>query len=439
MDLIHKIQSRQASVMVVGLGYVGLPLAVAFAESGLHVTGIELNLDRVETINAGKSYIEDIPAEKIAALVTPQEGPPLLVATNDSDALSAADVAIICVPTPLSKTRAPEMSYIVSATDAIAAHLHSDMLVVLESTTYPGTTQEVVLPRLESARGDLKVGEDFFLAFSPERIDPGRKDWTVQNTPKIIGGMTARCTEVTRALYASAIENVVAASSPMVAEMTKLLENTYRAVNIGLVNELAIMCGRLGIDVWEVIEMAKTKPFGFMPFYPGPGLGGHCIPTDPEYLAWKMKTLDYDARFIQLASEINLGMPAYVLQMIFDALNAHSKALKGSNILVIGVAYKENVSDLRDAPALDLIQLLLDKGANVFYNDPHVPRIEHDGLIMDNVALDEQLLSSMDCAVIVTPHSGYDWQWIIDKSRVVVDTRNATKNVAAAPGRVVRL
>ena len=430
---------------VIGLGYVGLPLAVAFAEAGFRVAGIDVNQQRVDAINRGQSYVSDVPSEQLAPLVgTVTSDQSSLFATTDYDALHAADVAIICVPTPLGKTKDPDMSYIIAATDAIGRRLHPGMLVVLESTTYPGTTEELILPRLQSSQltidnSPLTVGEDFFLAFSPERIDPGRKDWTIRNTPKVIGGVTPACTAVAQALYETAIERVVPASSPRVAEMVKLLENTFRAVNIALVNEVAIMCDRLGIDVWEVIEAARTKPFGFMTFYPGPGLGGHCIPIDPQYLAWKLKTVNYNARFIQLAGEINFGMPQYVLGKIADALNEAGQPLNGSRVLILGVAYKAGVGDLRESPALDLIHLLQEKGADVAYHDPYVPRFDVDGLAMACVGLDRDALHTADCVVITTDHSAYDWEWVVQNSRLIVDTRNATRGVPAGGARVVKL
>jgi UDP-N-acetyl-D-glucosamine dehydrogenase len=363
-----------------------------------------------------------------------------LSATTDFDVLHEVDAAIICVPTPLSKTKDPDMSYLVASADAIARRLHSGMLIVLESTTYPGTTEELILPRLENAHHQtFRVGEDFFLAFSPERIDPGRKDWTVYNTPKVMGGITPRCLEVAQMLYGCAIEQVVPVSSPKAAEMVKLLENTFRAVNIALVNEVAIMCDRLGIDTWEVIEAAKTKPFGFMPFYPGPGLGGHCIPIDPEYLAWKLKTLNYNARFIQLAAEINFGMPHYVFGKIADALNEAGKAVKGSRVLILGVAYKADVNDLRESPALDIIHLLQAKGAEVTYHDPYVPQLNEDDLVLTGITLDEARLQQTDCVVITTAHSSYDWEWIVSNSRLVIDTRNATHNLNVDSSHVVKL
>jgi UDP-N-acetyl-D-glucosamine dehydrogenase len=429
-----------------GLGYVGLPLAVAFAEAGFQVVGIDVAKGRVDAVHRGESYIEDVPSDTLRRLTSDApHGGALLQATTDHRALENTDIVIICVPTPLSKTRAPDVSFIISATDSIAQHLRPGMAVVLESTTFPGTTDEIVLSRLQNARGQSFVpGRDFFLAFSPERIDPGRADWTLHTTPKIIGGVTPRCLEVVTALYQSIVKQVVPVSSTRVAEMTKLLENTFRAANIGLVNEVAIMCDRLDLDVWEVIGAAKTKPFGFMPFYPGPGLGGHCIPKDPLYLAWKLRTLNYNPRFIQVASEINTGMPAYVLDKIADALNQARKPLNGSRVLVLGVAYKADVGDTRDSPALDLVQLLKEKHALVSYHDPHVPRVvlpgaEGPGESMTSVNLDLDTLSRTDCVVITTAHSSYDWPWIVSNSHLVVDTRNATQGVAGPAGRVVKL
>ncbi len=435
-ELLEKLRNRDAVVAVVGLGYVGLPLAIAFAEAGFTVTGIDVSESRVKTLNQGESYVQDISSETLARFV--ESGG--LTATTSFDALNNADAAIICVPTPLGKTKDPDMSYLLAAADEIARRLHSGMIIVLESTTYPGTTEELILPRLQyTNRQSFQVGTDFYLAFSPERIDPGRTDWTIKNTPKVIGGVTPECLRVTRALYECAIETVVPVSSPKAAEMVKLLENTFRAVNIALVNEVAIMCDRLGIDVWEVIEAGKSKPFGFMPFYPGPGLGGHCIPIDPQYLAWKLKSLNYNARFIQLAAEINFDMPQYVLSKIADGLNEAGKPLKDSRILLLGVAYKENVGDLRESPALDLIHLLQQKGARVVYHDPYVPHVELDEVVITRVTLDKATVRQADCVVITTAHKDYDWDWVAEHSQLIIDTRNATRNVAANSNRIVKL
>jgi UDP-N-acetyl-D-glucosamine dehydrogenase len=439
-ETLQKIENREAVVGVIGLGYVGLPLAIAFAEAGFRVMGIDLDQKKVDALNRGESYIEDIPSEVLARYVPQNSTDKGLRATNNYNVLQEIDAAIVCVPTPLNKTKDPDMSYLLSAAERIAQRLHPGMVIVLESTTYPGTTEELVLPLLEyTNKQAFKAGRDFYLAFSPERIDPGRKDWLVQNTPKVIGGMTPDCVEVAQALYESAIETIVPVSSPRVAEMVKLLENTFRAVNIALVNEVAIMCDRLDIEVWEVIEAAKTKPFGYMPFYPGPGLGGHCIPIDPEYLAWKLKTLNYNARFIQLAAEVNFGMPEYVRDKVVDALNDDGKALNGSQILILGVAYKENIGDLRESPALDIIGLLQKKGAQVIYNDPYVPELHEEHFDLTSVTLDEAVLKKSDCVIITAAHSDYDWAWITEHSKLVIDTRNATQGIANPMARIVKL
>jgi UDP-N-acetyl-D-glucosamine dehydrogenase len=423
---------------VIGLGYVGLPLAVAFAEAGYRVIGIDLDERKVTALNRGESYIEDIPSAVLArhvgvgaAEAVARGGPPGLLAqpapgslraTSDFAVLAECDAVSICVPTPLNKTGDPDISYIVNATEAIARHLHAGMLVVLESTTYPGTTTEVMLPRL--AETGLRVGEDFFLAFSPERVDPGRTDWTTRNTSKVIGGVTPACLEVAMACYGQAIATLVPVSSPDAAEMVKLFENTFRSVNIGLANELLMMCDKLGLDAWEIIDAAATKPFGFMKFTPGPGLGGHCIPIDPLYLSWKLRTVEYNARFIELASEINTDMPRYWVQKVQDALNEAGKAVKGSRILVLGVAYKKDVSDIRESPALDIIHLLEQKGAQVEYHDPHVPAFQHEGLEMVGVTDLDAALAATDCVVIATDHSAYDWASVTQAARLLVDTRH---------------
>jgi UDP-N-acetyl-D-glucosamine dehydrogenase len=447
MGLKQRINSKSAQVAIKGMGYVGLPLAVAFAEAGFSVVGIDIDERKTEAINAGHSYIGDISSQKLARLVssdgTSSAGRGRLRATADDAVLDHCDAVIICVPTPLSKTRDPDVSYILAAADEVAAHLHPGMLVVLESTTYPGTTDELLLPRL--VKSGLQVGNDFYLAFSPERIDPGRTDRTVANTPKVLGGTTPECLDMAQALYGQVIERVVPVSSTQTAEMVKLLENTFRAVNIALVNEVAIMCDRLGLDVWEVIQAAATKPFGFMPFYPGPGLGGHCIPVDPHYLAWKLKTMDYNARFIQLAGEINAAMPMYVADKVFDALNDEGKAVKGSRILLLGVAYKRDVGDVRESPALDILRLLMAKGAVVSYHDPHVPHLglarpgQEDSMLLNSVSLDAEALRSADCVVVTTDHRSYDWDWVAQNCRLLVDTRNVTAHVGECSARIVKL
>ncbi|RME89541.1 MAG: nucleotide sugar dehydrogenase, partial [Anaerolineae bacterium] len=413
--LLKRLRSRDARLAVLGMGYVGLPLAVVFAEAGFSVVGVDPDERKVAKLQRGESYIQDVPTEQIASLV--KEG--LLTATNDFAALKDVDAVSICVPTPLRKTGDPDMSYIMAATEELAHHLHRGMVVVLESTTYPGTTRELMLPALTEKSG-LRVGEDFFLAFSPERVDPGRKDWTTRNTPKVIGGITPDCTEVAAAWYGEAIETIVPVSSTEAAEMTKLLENTFRMINIGLVNEMAIMCERLGVDVWEVIEAAATKPFGFMKFTPGPGLGGHCIPIDPLYLSWKMRSVNYTARFIELASEINTNMPRYVVQRVMDALNARGKPLKGSKCLILGVAYKPDIDDLRESPALDVIGLLRQKGAQVEYHDPYIPHLQtQDGLEMRCVPDLMGAVREADCVIIITNHSTYDYAAILDAAHFI--------------------
>jgi UDP-N-acetyl-D-glucosamine dehydrogenase len=424
--LEEKIRNGEARLGTLGLGYVGLPLSVEFASAGLRVTGFDLSAAKVEAVNRGESYIEDIPAERLRRCVREER----LKASTDFAGLAECDAVIICVPTPLSKTKDPDLSMVVDAARAIAARLHPGQLVVLESTTYPGTTEELILPILtEDGRG-LKVGESFFLAFSPERVDPGNARYNTRNTPKIIGGVTEACTRVAQLLYGKAIDTVIPVSSTRAAEMVKLLENTFRSVNIGLVNEVTLMCQRLGVDVWEVIEAAASKPFGFMPFYPGPGLGGHCIPIDPLYLSWKLKTLNYRARFIELAGEINSEMPEHVMQRITDALNERRKSVKGSQVLILGVAYKRDVSDVRESPALDIIKLLESRGAQVSYNDPHVPELKLDHTTLRSVDLLPAARAS-DLVVIVTDHSGYAYRDVVAASPVVVDTRNATKGIVS--------
>jgi UDP-N-acetyl-D-glucosamine dehydrogenase len=466
-ELITKFESGRAHVAVVGLGYVGLPLALTFAQAGYRVSGIELNAPRVAMLNRGVSYIEDISNAELSTYVAKAEvakaeatqaeaaqsvttdtrlAPSFdssnpfdngnnartsggsFLATTEYSILTECDGVSICVPTPLNKTGDPDMSYIRYAGEQIAHYLHPGMVVVLESTTYPGTTREVLLSIFEeasAAKGQpLVVGKDFFLAFSPERIDPGRKDYMTRNTPKVIGGVTPACLEVATAFYEKAITTLVPVSSPEAAEMTKLLENTFRAVNIGLANELLLMCDKLGLDAWEVIDAAATKPFGFMRFTPGPGLGGHCIPIDPQYLSWKLRTLEYTARFVQLASEINTEMPRYWARKVQDALNDQGKALKGSSVLLLGIAYKKNVSDLRESPALDIMHLLQQKGAHVEYHDPYVPHFDYKGFSRTGIANLDQAIAAADCVVITTDHSAYDWDDVRAAARLIVDTRH---------------
>ena len=433
-DLIQKLKNKNARVAILGLGYVGLPLAVVFAEAGLRVTGIDPDAGKVDSLKSGVSYIPDVKSETVEKLVKSGH----LSATTDFSTLKEMDAVSICVPTPLRQTGDPDMSFIISAADELSKYMHKGMVVVLQSTTYPGTTRELLLPKL-SNENELKVGEDFFLAFSPERVDPGREDFTTKNTPKVMGGITEACGEVAAAWYEGAIDVVHRVSSAEAAEMAKLLENTFRMINIGLVNELAMMCERLGVDVWEVIDAAATKPFGFMKFTPGPGLGGHCIPIDPLYLSWKMKSFNYNARFIELASEINTNMPRYVVERIMDALNDKSKALKGSKVLVLGVAYKPDVSDVRESPALDVIGLLQNKGAKVKYHDPYIPHIHHEteGWRMDSVKDMMSSVKESDAVVIITNHKAYDYAAIVNAAKFVFDSRNATRKVTS--DKVVRL
>jgi UDP-N-acetyl-D-glucosamine dehydrogenase len=429
--LREKIERRTARVGVIGLGYVGLPMCVEFCRAGFSVTGIDIDENRVGKLQESRSYILDVSDEALASISGN------LHPTTNYASLAEVDIVIICVPTPLRKTKDPDLSYILSAATEIAKHLQRGQLIILESTTYPGTTEEIILPELE--RCGWKAGSDFCLAFSPERIDPGNPTYNISNTPKIVGGLTAVCGELAEQLYRCIVEKVVVVSSTRSAEMVKLLENTFRAINIGMVNEVAIMCNKLGIDTWEVIEAAATKPFGFMPFYPGPGLGGHCIPIDPHYLAWKLKTLNYSAKFIELAGEINAAMPDYVVTKISDALNEDQKSVKGSRILLLGMAYKKNSNDVRESPALDILKLLQQKQANVIFHDPHIREVKMESQTLVTSELDEALLANVDCAVIVTDHSAYDWQYVADHCRLIVDTRNATRKVQPGGCRIVKL
>jgi UDP-N-acetyl-D-glucosamine dehydrogenase len=423
--LRDKIRARKARGGVVGLGYVGLPLAVELGKAGFHATGIDLDARKVQSVNEGRSYIPDVPTADVQAL----QAKGLLDATTDFAVVKDLDTVNICVPTPLRKTKDPDMSYIVSAVEGIAKHLHPGMLIILESTTYPGTTDEVVQPMLEAT--GLKAGVDFFLAFSPERVDPGNPTFQTHNVPKVVGGCTPNCSMLAAELYGSAIETIVPVSSTRVAEMVKLLENTFRAVNIGLVNELALMCDRMNIDVWEVVDAAKTKPFGFMAFYPGPGLGGHCIPIDPFYLSWKAKQTGFDPRFIELAGHINGGMPHYVVDKVADALNTRRKPVNGSNILVAGVAYKRDIDDMRESPAMDVLGLLLARGARVSYADPYVPVVHardwSGGYDLHAADLTRGNIAQYDCVVIITDHRTFDYKALVEEADVIVDTRNAIK------------
>jgi UDP-N-acetyl-D-glucosamine dehydrogenase len=424
---------------LIGLGYAGLPLAVSFAEAGFAVVGIDLRRDRVESLAAGRSYVGDIDDDRLAPLVANQR----LLASSDYAALAEADAITICVPTPLTPTKAPDPSAIAGAARALAPWLRQGQLIVLESTSYPGTTEEIVRPVLEAA--GFTIGRDIFLAFAPERVDPGNMRFGTRNTPKLVGGVTAACSELATALYETIVDEVKPVSSPQVAEMAKLLENTFRQVNVAFANEMAVICERLGIDVWEVIAAAATKPFGFMPFYPGPGLGGPCIPVVPHYLSWKLKTLGYDSRFIALAEEINAAMPAHVVELVAGALNDESrpKPLRGSRVLVLGATYKPDVADTRESPPLATLAKLLAKGADAVYHDPFVPEVEVNGRLLSSVELNRETLLSADCVVIATNHRSYDWGWVVDEARLIVDTRNATAAVStdrrARGARIVKL
>ncbi|MCX6633653.1 MAG: nucleotide sugar dehydrogenase [Acidobacteria bacterium] len=427
--LEEKIRNRTAEAGVVGLGYVGLPLAVEFARAGFRVTGIDVQQSKVDRINAGDSYVQDVPTSVLAPLVADGR----IRATTDFGAVAELDTIDICVPTPLRKTKDPDMSYIVRAAEEIGKHFRAGTLVILESTTYPGTTDELLLPML--AGKDMKVGQDFFLCFSPERVDPGNPKFQTRNIPKVVGGVTPACTELGVLFYSQALETVVPVGSTQVAEMVKLLENTFRMINIGLANEMALMCDRMGINVWEVIDAAATKPFGFMPFYPGPGLGGHCIPIDPFYLSWKSKQAGIEARFIELAGYINGQMPHFTADKIQNALNDHSKPLRGSRVHVMGVAYKKNIDDVRESPALDILLLLKQRGARLSYTDPYVPELKLDDLLLQSQ--DPAIAAEADCVVIVTDHDLIDYAALVEHSKLIVDTRNALK--AYISERIVRL
>ena len=429
-DRLRARLAATPTIGVIGLGYVGLPLAVAFAQSGATVIGVDLDPRRVAGVTSGESFVEDVPTTTLAALVRAGR----LGATTEVDALKEADAIVICVPTPLGKSKEPDISFIIAAADAVASIIRAGQLVVLESTTYPGTTQEVLLPRFE-ARG-LAAGEDFFLAFSPERIDPGNTTWTLRDIPKVVGGLTPACRELVAALYGRITAKVVPVSGPETAEMVKLFENTFRSVNIALVNEFAIMCRKLGISVWEVVSAAATKPFGFMPFWPGPGLGGHCLPSDPYYLSWKVRMAGYEPRFIAFADEINRHMPAYVVQMVADALNERARAVRGARVLVVGVAYKPDVADTRDSPALEIVDMLRVKGALVSYHDSHVPAIVVNGARLQSVGVLRP--ADHDVVLILTAHAGYDWRAIVESAPLVIDTRNATGGLGDARN-VIRL
>ena len=438
--MIKLIQSREVRVAVIGLGYVGLPLAVGFAEKGIKVVGLDTDPNKIDSIVSAGESIVGIQSGRIVNVCAGNA--PSLTFTTDYDALKKVDVAIICVPTPLKDDMVPDLSYVESVAKEISKRLHEGMLIVLESTTYPGTTEELLLDLFESGHSSnisLKIGKNYFLSFSPERIDPGRTDYTIENTPKVIGGVTDNCTKVTAELYRILVNSVVQVSSPKAAEMVKLLENTYRSVNIGLANEFALICDALDIDVWEVIEAASTKPFGYTPFYPGPGLGGHCIPVDPQYLAWKMKQLQLETKFINLATEINQSMCEHVVRKVVQALNLKDKSLMGAKILLLGVAYKNDVADIRESPGIKLISSLMKSRALVSYHDTFVPQIRVQDRSLDSVELNAQSLSSSDCVVITTAHSYYPIDLIVDESSIVVDTRNATSKYSGELGNVIKL
>ena len=433
-ELLDRIKTGKANTGVIGLGYVGLPLSITLAQAGFSVTGFDIAEEKVKRLNAGISDIDDVPDSDLKNAIAAKK----FVATSDPKKIATVDTVSICVPTPLSKTKDPDVSYILAAVRWIRDYIKKGTLVVLESTTYPGTTEDLILPILEET--GMKVGKDFFLAFSPERVDPGNARYNTRNTPRVVGGVTPKCTEIARTFYMQTLPEVVTVSTTMAAEMVKLLENTFRSVNIGLVNEVALMCHRMGLDVWEIIDAAATKPFGFMPFYPGPGLGGHCIPIDPHYLSWKLKSLNYYARFIELAGDINSQMPEYVVRRINDMLNERfAKAVNKAHVLVLGVAYKRDIKDIRESPALDVIKLLEDHGARVQYNDPYVPEVSWKNGKVKSVKLTAALLKKADVTVILTDHSQYNYQWIVDNATVVFDTRNATKKVRNNRGKIVLL
>ncbi|MEK7790818.1 MAG: nucleotide sugar dehydrogenase [Deltaproteobacteria bacterium] len=436
MDLSQRIREKRARVSVIGLGYVGLPLSLEFLKSGFEVVGIDINKDRIKNLESAESYITDVSDGEIRNALQSGRFTP----TSDFSLLADSDVISICVPTPLRKTKEPDISFIVSAVKKIRNYLSKEQLVILESTTYPGTTEEVVLPELEKT--GLRVGKDFYLAFSPERIDPGNKKYAIANTPKIVGGITSNCTEMAVSFYSMVVEKVYPVSSSRAAEMVKLLENTFRAVNIGLVNEIAIIADRLKLDVWEIIDAAATKPFGFLPFYPGPGLGGHCIPVDPHYLSWKLNAQGYNPRFIELAKDINSKMPTVVVEKIADALNRFKRSINGSKILILGVAYKKDVGDIRESPALDVIEGLKGRGAEIFYEDRYCPEFEHQGHSYRSIRIDSadhQNLASYDCVSVLTDHSYYDWGAIAESAKIIVDCRNAMRGLKSFRDKIIKI
>ena len=457
MMLLKKIESCTAHAGVIGLGYVGLSLIVAIAEAGFRVTGIDINPEKIERLKRGISDVPDVPDTILGPLIASGQ----IQVTTDYRVLSELDTINICVPTPLNENKTPDMQFITAAVEQIAQHLHSEQLIILESTTYPGTTEEIVLPKLQpntsntklktdcstdppslssDSTKSLQVGLDFYLAFSPERIEPGNSTYLMTNTPKIVGGVTSKCTQVAKTFYEQFINKIYTVSSPRIAEMAKLLENTFRSVNIGLINEVALICDRMDLDVWEIIDAAATKPFGFMPFYPGPGLGGHCIPIDPHYLSWQARNYNYHARFIELASEINSNMPKYVVGKVVHALNLHRKPINGSNVLILGVAYKKDIGDTRESPAFEVIRLMLDKGAHILYHDPHVSNIVlGEGETYHSQTLTSALIESIDCVVILTDHSAVDYDLVVKHAVIVVDTRNATRSVQNGSNKIIKI
>ena len=423
IKLDRKIEDRSARIGVIGLGYVGLPLAIEFVKAGFDVIGIDIDENKISLINNKKNYIKDVDDDLLKNAINDGK----LSATTDFSTVKGLDSISICVPTPLNKQKDPDISFIISVMDKIRDYIHEEMAIILESTTYPGSTKELILPYVENK--GFNIGEDVFLCFSPERIDPGNKNFNTSNTPKVIGGISKRCSNIGQKLYSTIINEVVTVSSTETAEMVKLLENTFRAINIGLANEIAIMCEKLGVNAWEVIDAAATKPFGYMKFLPGPGLGGHCIPIDPHYLSWKLKTLDYDARFIQLAGEINTNMPNHILNLISTNLNKYNKTLNGSSILIIGVAYKKDINDIRESPALDIIQLLIDRNSIIDYYDPYVPKLVYNDISMKSITkLEIEKLNNYDVCVVITDHSNIDYEIIYDNSQLIIDTRNVYKN-----------
>ena len=432
-DLQSKLRNHTATAAVIGLGYVGLPLALEIGRSGFRVIGLDIDANKVASLKASRSYILDVKDHEIRSALEQET----LLPSTSFDLLHSADTISICVPTPLSKSRDPDISFILAATEEVRKNLRPGQLVILESTTYPGTTEELILPELEAT--GLRVGKDFFLAFSPERIDPGNKLFSTQNTPKVLGGVTVKCTEMAAAFYSQFVDRVVPVSSPKCAEMVKLLENTFRSVNIAMVNEMALMCDLLGVDVYEVIDAAASKPFGFIPFYPGPGLGGHCIPIDPHYLAWKLKALNFQARFISLAAEINGMMPSVVSNLVAEGLNRFEKSVRGAKILLLGVSYKKGVNDCRESPAIDVIRILAEKGAKISYNDPFVPTLTVGGARLASTALTPAMIGEQDCLVVLTDHDSYDFREILRWARLVVDTRNSTKGLSQYRDKIIKL